>query len=525
MARYQNPFAGGYPTDPAWAAIGSNLATALFGDPEARAVAEQRRAEIERNRAAAGYDMERTRGQTIQNNARASITGGLANFFKPQSTPEPMVPEMPGLPEASVSGATLAPVQPSGVASAFLDPLRGRGGAPVKGGQYGAPRDYGAHQGADFTAPMGTKVFPRMGGGKAIVSRSPKGGNIVTIDYGNGVTSKSMHLGDVFVQNGQVVTADTPIGTVGMTGRTTGPHLHEEVTIGGKRVDPTTLSSRQMPATVSMPSTATSSPAGTVSKPVLAPEPGGPEVDLEKFSEYMAALARAGEGGHADGLAGVMFAAAGGDQNARKALLARGQQPGKDFAASRAAQLNNVALGQYGSLAEAMSKETLSQAGSTQREGLSQAGQNERNTADNAMEWRKALLADATARRGQDLRADDSNEDGTSKKRGLLIDPGKLDEEIDSMFNVRRQTDGVNGYAKGSANGMPGDLKSLIRARAAQIAGQTGNIPGGVQQAVRELGVQYNPNATGAKYTYRKVEAPPPGRKRIKLDSKGNILP
>lgn len=123
----------------------------------------------------------------------------------------------------------------------FADPLRGAGGDPIPGGRYGAHRDYGAHQGADFTGNEGLPVRSGAGGGVVHVSHSPNGGNIVTIDHGNGVKTKYMHLSRVNVRDGQTVTDATIIGNVGHTGRASGPHLHYEVWVNGNHVDPTRL--------------------------------------------------------------------------------------------------------------------------------------------------------------------------------------------------------------------------------------------------------------------------------------------
>lgn len=145
-----------------------------------------------------------------------------------------------------IGGGANVPV-PGGKA-AYVDPLRGRGGSPVSGGGYGAQRDYGAHQGTDFTGARGTPVQSGAGAGIATVSKSEKGGNIVTIDHGGGVVTRYMHLDRVDVRNGQKVTGDTVLGSVGATGRASGPHLHYEVIVGGKHVDPTGLAGKPMPA-------------------------------------------------------------------------------------------------------------------------------------------------------------------------------------------------------------------------------------------------------------------------------------
>jgi soluble lytic murein transglycosylase len=149
-----------------------------------------------------------------------------------------------GVPITEVGGG-VSPTQ-------FADPLRGRGGKPVKGGQFGAPRDGGSrtHAGVDFTGQRGQPVMSGAGGGTARVSRSAKGGNIVTIDHGKGVVTKYMHLDTVSVKDGQTVTDQTVIGGLGNTGVSTGPHLHYEVYVGGKKVDPTGLAGSRGPAAV-----------------------------------------------------------------------------------------------------------------------------------------------------------------------------------------------------------------------------------------------------------------------------------
>ncbi len=131
----------------------------------------------------------------------------------------------------------------AGTSVNYGDPLRGRGRAPVPGGRFGASRDYGAHQGVDFPAPMGTPIYS-MGPGVAKVTSSPKGGNIVAITHGDGTVTRYMHMGAVNVKDGDRVTPDTVIGTVGMTGRTSGAHLHLETRKNGKAVDPSTVIGR-----------------------------------------------------------------------------------------------------------------------------------------------------------------------------------------------------------------------------------------------------------------------------------------
>ncbi len=131
----------------------------------------------------------------------------------------------------------------AGASSSPHDPLGGAGRMPVKGGEYGATRDYGAHNAVDIPAARGTPIKPERVG-TARVSSSAKGGNIVTIDYGDGTVDKYMHLDQVRVKDGDRVTADTVVGTVGSTGRSSGPHLHWQRLVGGKAVNPLEARSR-----------------------------------------------------------------------------------------------------------------------------------------------------------------------------------------------------------------------------------------------------------------------------------------
>lgn len=93
------------------------------------------------------------------------------------------------------------------------------------------------HTGIDLWQPVGTPVYAAEGGdvlATGIVNNSYADslyGRIVFIDHRNGYYTLYAHLDKVLVQTGQSVLAGTQIGTVGLTGNTTGPHLHFEVRI------------------------------------------------------------------------------------------------------------------------------------------------------------------------------------------------------------------------------------------------------------------------------------------------------
>jgi len=94
------------------------------------------------------------------------------------------------------------------------------------------------HTGVDLIAPTGTPVVAAAGGVVATVGYVPEYGNIVEIDHDNGLTTRYAHLSRSQVKVGDVVMKGQSIAHVGMTGRTTGPHLHFEVREKGIPLNP-----------------------------------------------------------------------------------------------------------------------------------------------------------------------------------------------------------------------------------------------------------------------------------------------
>lgn len=94
------------------------------------------------------------------------------------------------------------------------------------------------HQGMDFTAPTGTEVFAT-GNAKVKFSGWKQGyGNTVILDHGFGYETLYAHLYKSLVRKGQKVRRSDIIALVGNTGKSTGPHLHYEVRLNGRPVDP-----------------------------------------------------------------------------------------------------------------------------------------------------------------------------------------------------------------------------------------------------------------------------------------------
>ena len=94
------------------------------------------------------------------------------------------------------------------------------------------------HQGMDFTAPTGTEVFAT-GNAKVDFAGWKQGyGNTVILDHGYGYKTLYAHLYKILVRKGQKVRRSDIIALVGNTGKSTGPHLHYEVRLNNKPVDP-----------------------------------------------------------------------------------------------------------------------------------------------------------------------------------------------------------------------------------------------------------------------------------------------
>ncbi|KQO60296.1 M23 family metallopeptidase [Curtobacterium sp. Leaf261] len=95
-----------------------------------------------------------------------------------------------------------------------------------------------SHQGTDFAAPTGTAIVSVLDG--VVVTAGPSGGygNMVLVRHANGLQTRYGHMSAIDVRTGQQVQAGTRLGAVGSTGVSTGSHLHFEVIIDGRAIDP-----------------------------------------------------------------------------------------------------------------------------------------------------------------------------------------------------------------------------------------------------------------------------------------------
>jgi murein DD-endopeptidase MepM/ murein hydrolase activator NlpD len=94
------------------------------------------------------------------------------------------------------------------------------------------------HEGLDISNRIGTPVIATADGIVSDTGRDSSHGNVLVISHGFGMTTRYLHLNKVFVRAGQKVKRGDKIAEVGMTGRSTGPHLHYEVRVNGIPVNP-----------------------------------------------------------------------------------------------------------------------------------------------------------------------------------------------------------------------------------------------------------------------------------------------
>lgn len=151
----------------------------------------------------------------------------LSGCVAKKSAPEPVEPiemvEIPKMPQLLIM-----PVE--GRISSHFGPRKLRRERKVR-----------MHNGIDIAARRGTPIVAPAGGEVIFTGVIAGYGRTVELDHGEGLVTRYAHLDKVAVSKGDTLAAGDKLGTVGRTGKTTGPNLHFEVILDGERVDPLAL--------------------------------------------------------------------------------------------------------------------------------------------------------------------------------------------------------------------------------------------------------------------------------------------
>ena len=131
--------------------------------------------------------------------------------------------------QSSVLKEMLPNVNP--VASAYRSSSYGWRIDPIRGSK-------AFHEGLDFPAASGTKIFAAGDGIVTASERTNDYGNLVKVNHGSGLETRYAHASKRLVKNGERVVKGQVIALVGSTGRSTGPHLHYEIRLNGSPLDP-----------------------------------------------------------------------------------------------------------------------------------------------------------------------------------------------------------------------------------------------------------------------------------------------
>lgn len=194
---------------------------------------------FERGRAQAWSTFERGRAQTRQTaSSRTELNGPQPSRF-----PETVERDFPS-PKSEPDGSATPHDAPSGTTSALeatpsILPVTGLVSSP-----FSHSRDHPIHnldlphEGIDIAAPAGTAIVATAPGRIAFAGTKPGYGKMIEIDHGFGFRTRYAHASRLLKSVGQIVARSETIAEVGCSGACTGPHVHYEVLVSGRPVDP-----------------------------------------------------------------------------------------------------------------------------------------------------------------------------------------------------------------------------------------------------------------------------------------------
>ncbi len=206
--------------------------------------AEQQDQQRTRNQLAALAD-ERHNLVAVADNQRRHVAGEVAQIedlsASEEAQLEGLIRERERELEAQRKAQGITGYQaPSGARGAFAWPVSGTITSPFgwRSNPFGGAPEF--HQGLDIAAPTGTTITASAGGTVLMAQWYGGYGNYILIDDGGGYSTGYGHLSAFYVSAGQQVKQGQAIGAVGCTGECTGPHVHFEIRVNGKPVDPAT---------------------------------------------------------------------------------------------------------------------------------------------------------------------------------------------------------------------------------------------------------------------------------------------
>ncbi len=123
----------------------------------------------------------------------------------------------------------------------FVLPVSGRFSSPFGLRRYFNEQARKPHSGLDIAAPEGTPILAPADGKIINTGDYFFNGNTIFIDHGQGLITMYCHMNSIDVKTGSRVKSGQQIGTIGMTGRVTGPHLHWGVSLNNARIEPKLL--------------------------------------------------------------------------------------------------------------------------------------------------------------------------------------------------------------------------------------------------------------------------------------------
>ena len=186
----------------------------------------------------AGQSLATSQFDTRDVDEKAAILDRSARSVIPQTSgdlPEPVAVDPDATPLPGPDGIGSTSTSSVGVTTTTRAPAPAPSSLfwPVLGGSI-SQYFHAGHLALDIAAPYGATVVAAQAGVVTWAGwRNNGGGNVISIDHGNGMITVYNHLGSIWVSPGQYVGAGQGIGGVGCTGMCTGPHVHFEVIVNG----------------------------------------------------------------------------------------------------------------------------------------------------------------------------------------------------------------------------------------------------------------------------------------------------